>query len=232
MARGLGHTAPTYFVGTRDQPSTGCVDRSFFPFAECRFVTEPKALKKLLRMDALARRDALPVDWRVEMSLKIAETGAGEIAVMPGDVVSGFMPMRSEVDVRPLMSAFSQQGGRICVPAILDKTTIEFRELVRGAPLIDMGFGTVGPGPEAAVLNPVLMLVPLAAFDKVGNRIGYGAGYYDRAIERLKAKGIVPRLVAIAWDCQEVDMVPAEPHDVPLDAVLTESGLRRFNKCT
>ena len=183
-------------------------------------------------MDALARRDALPLDWRVEMSLKIAETGAGEIAVMPGDVVSGFMPMRSEVDVRPLMSAFSQQGGRICVPAILDKTTIEFRELVRGAPLIDMGFGTIGPGPEAAVLNPVLMLVPLAAFDKSGNRIGYGAGYYDRAIERLKAKGIVPRLVAIAWDCQEVDMVPAEPHDVPLDAVLTESGLRRFNKCT
>ena len=115
--------------------------------------------------------------------------------------------------------------------SILDKTTIEFRELVRGAPLIDMGFGTVGPGPEAAVLDPVLMLMPLAAFDSQGNRIGYGAGYYDRAIARLKAKGITPRLVAIAFNCQEVEAVPAEPHDVPLDALLTESGLRRFNRC-
>lgn len=173
----------------------------------------------------------MPLDWRVEKSLHIAEVGARDIAVLPGEVVSGFMPMRSEVDVRPLMAAMAERGGRICVPAIIDKTTIEFRELVRGAPLIDMGFGTVGPGPEAAVLDPVLMLMPLAAFDKLGNRIGYGAGYYDRAVERLKAKGIKPRLVAIAWDCQEVDAVPAEAHDVPLDAVLTESGLRQFNRC-
>jgi 5-formyltetrahydrofolate cyclo-ligase len=194
-------------------------------------VPDFKSLKKQLRLEALARRDALPLDWRVEMSLKIAEDGARELPVMPGDVVSAFMPMRSEVDVRPLIAAMAEKGGRICVPAILDKTTIEFRELVRGAPLIDMGFGTVGPGPEATVLDPVLMLMPLAAFDNQGNRIGYGAGYYDRAIARLKEKGITPRLVAIAYDCQEVEAVPAEPHDVPLDAVLTESGLRRFNRC-
>lgn len=195
-------------------------------------MSEAKIIKKNLRFQALARRDALPLDWRVEQSLYVADVGSHEIPVLPGEVISGFMPMRSEVDVRPLMAAFAEKGARICVPAILDKTTIAFRELVRGAPLIDMGFGTVGPGPEAAVLDPVLMLMPLAAFDKQGNRIGYGAGYYDRAIERLRAKGISPRLIAIAWDCQEVDNVPAEPHDVPLDAVLTESGLRRFNKCT
>ena len=198
----------------------------------CRSGVSPeKSLKKQLRLEALARRDALPLYWRVEMSLKIADDGARELVVMPGDAVSGFMPMRSEVDVRPLIAAMAEKGGRICVPAILDKTTIEFRELVRGAPLIDMGFGTVGPGPEAAVLDPVLMLMPLAAFDSQGNRIGYGAGYYDRAIARLKAKGITPRLVAIAFDCQEVEAVPSETHDVPLDAVLTESGLRRFNRC-
>lgn len=161
----------------------------------------------------------------------MADVAVTELSVLPGEVVSAFMPMRSEVDVRPVMFAFGAKGARICVPAILDKTTIEFRELVRGAPLIDMGFGTVGPGPEAAVLDPTLMLVPLAAFDQAGNRIGYGAGYYDRAIQRLRDKGITPRLVGIAFDCQQVEAVPLEPHDVPLDAMLTESGLRRFNRC-
>lgn len=195
-------------------------------------MSQAKILKKNLRLEALARRDALPLDWRIEKSLLIAEMGAKELPVLPGEVVSGFMPMRSEVDVRPLMAAMAEKGGRICVPAILDKTIIEFRELVRCAPLIEMGFGTVGPGPDAAVLDPTLMLMPLAAFDARGHRIGYGAGYYDRAIDRLHLKGIKPRLIAIAWDCQEIDHVPAENHDVQMDAILTESGLRRFNKCT
>ena len=93
--------------------------------------------------------------------------------------------MRSEVDVRPLMFALRENGARLCLPAILDKTTIVFRELVRGAALVDMGFGTAGPGEEAETLDPDIMLVPLAAFDSRGHRIGYGAGYYDRAIERL-----------------------------------------------
>lgn len=69
------------------------------------------------------------------------------------------------------------------------------------------------------------MLIPLSAFDKTGHRIGYGAGYYDRAITRLHEKGLNPRLIGIAFDCQEVPSVPAEPHDVRLDAILTESGL-------
>jgi 5-formyltetrahydrofolate cyclo-ligase len=195
-------------------------------------LTDFKALKKSLRSEALARRDALPVDYRIEQSLIMADVGSEQLAVLPGEVVSAFMPMRSEVDVRPLMFALGAKGARICVPAILDKTTIEFRELVRGAPLIDMGFGTVGPGPEAAVLDPTLMLVPLAAFDGNGNRIGYGAGYYDRAISKLRDKGVAPRLVGIAFDCQQVEAVPFEPHDVELDAILTESGLHRFAKCT
>jgi 5-formyltetrahydrofolate cyclo-ligase len=190
-----------------------------------------KALKKSLRIEALARRDALAIEYRIEQSLGMADVAIAELRILPGEVVSAFMPMRSEVDVRPLMFAFSAKGARVCVPAILDKTTIEFRELVRGAPLIDMGFGTVGPGPEAAVLDPTLMFVPLAAFDNAGNRIGYGAGYYDRAIQRLRDKGITPRLVGVAFDCQQVDVVPFEPHDVPLDAMLTESGLRRFKRC-
>ncbi len=152
-------------------------------------MTSPKELKKQLRKEALGRRDALDEFWRVEIALEMAETARDQIAIEPGQIVSGFWPMRSEVDVRPLMFALREKGARLCLPAILDKTTIVFRELVRGTPMVEMGFGTVGPHEEAAVLDPAVMLVPLAAFDARGHRIGYGAGYYDRAIARLVDKG-------------------------------------------
>ncbi|MBN9270706.1 MAG: 5-formyltetrahydrofolate cyclo-ligase, partial [Mesorhizobium sp.] len=127
-------------------------------------MTSSRDLKKHLRKEALARRDALDEFWRVEIALEMAETAKAEIAIEPGQIVSGFWPMRSEVDVRPLMFALREKGARLCLPAILDKTTIVFRELVRGAPMVDMGFGTVGPHEEAEVLDPSVMLVPLAAF--------------------------------------------------------------------
>ena len=187
----------------------------------------PTNLKRQLRLEALARRDSLDPTWRIEASLGIAE-GARALAVAPGEIVSGFWPIRSEVDVRPLLFALREQGARLCLPVILDKTTIAFRELVRGAPLVDMGFGTLGPGADAEVLDPTLMLVPLAAFDGRGHRIGYGAGHYDRAIARLTDAGRRPRLVGIAFDCQEVPLVPDEWHDVIIPEILTESGLRRF----
>jgi 5-formyltetrahydrofolate cyclo-ligase len=77
-------------------------------------------------------------------------------------------------------------------------------------------------------MDPAVMLVPLSAFDGRGHRIGYGAGHYDRAIARLIDKGVAPRLIGLGFSCQEVDSVPAEPHDRPLDAILTEDSLRGF----
>jgi 5-formyltetrahydrofolate cyclo-ligase len=192
-------------------------------------MTSLKTLKKHLRAEALGRRDALDAFWRVEASLEMAETARDSIEVGPGSIVAGFWPLRTEVDVRPMMFALREHGARLCLPAILDKTTIDFRELVRGAPMVEMAFGTVGPHEEAEVLDPTIMLVPLAAFDDRGHRIGYGAGYYDRAIARLHAKGLEPRLVGVAFDCQQVERVPEEDHDIVLHEILTESGLHRFN---
>ena len=185
--------------------------------------------KARLRRETLARRDAMPLDERIEASLKIAEHGAREIGFDPGIVISGFMPIRSEPDIRPLMAVLADRGARLSVPAIVDRQTIVFREMARGATMVDTGFGTVGPGPDAAVVHPQLMLVPLAAFDRQGNRIGYGAGYYDRAIGRLIADGFSPRLIGIAFDLQEIPAVPIHDHDRPLGAVLTESGLRMMS---
>ena len=190
-------------------------------------MTSLKELKKHLRAEALGRRDALVAEWRIEAALAMAAHADG-IGVEADSIVSGFWPIRTEADIRPLMFALRDRGARLALPAILDRETIVFRELVRGAPLIQMGFGTAGPGEDAEVLDPALMLVPLAAFDARGHRIGYGAGHYDRAISRLHGKGMRPRLIGIAFDCQEVPAVPNEEHDVQLNAILTESGLRAF----
>lgn len=185
-------------------------------------------IKKTLRLEALARRDALDAAWRAETALAMAAAARRELAAGRGSIVSGFWPIRSEADIRPLLFGLLDDGARVCLPAILDRTTIVFRELRRDTALIDMGFGTRGPGSDAAVLDPTVMLVPLAAFDGRGHRIGYGAGHYDRAIARLHARGLFPRLVGVAFDCQQVARVPDEPHDMVLPEILTESGLRRF----
>lgn len=191
---------------------------------------EKRDLKAQIRKERLAARDALPADLRLEHSLVMADCAGDVLPIEPGIVVSGFFPIRSEADVRPLMARLKARGARLCLPIVQDKETILFRELLPGAELIDTGFGTRGPGPEATVVDPDLLLVPLSAFDAHGNRIGYGAGHYDRAIARLREKGRHPRLIGIAFDCQEVAEVPYEAHDVRLEAVLTESGLRTFTE--
>ncbi len=190
----------------------------------------PKEFKAAIRNERLALRDAMTPEARIEGSLAMVEKAGDRIEFDPGTVISGFWPIRSEADVRPLMAHLRSRGARLCLPVVLDRETIVFRELVAGAPVVKTGFGTTGPGPEAAVLDPDILLVPLSAFDRTGHRIGYGAGHYDRAIDRLKAKGRVPKLIGIAFDCQEVASVPAEPHDVPLDGILTESGLSMFQQ--
>ncbi|OLP49903.1 5-formyltetrahydrofolate cyclo-ligase [Allorhizobium taibaishanense] len=186
-------------------------------------------LKSQLRQDSLARRDALSPALRQELSLAIARHGSErlpEIASLAGMMVSGFLPIRSEVDLRPLMAQLRHAQARLCLPVVLDRQTICFREWRADVALTDTGFGTSGPGPDAPVVDPDLLLMPLAAFDRNGNRIGYGAGHYDRAISRLRDKGRIPVLIGIAFSCQEVAEVPFEPHDVPLQAILTEHGLR------
>jgi 5-formyltetrahydrofolate cyclo-ligase len=191
-------------------------------------MTSSREQKQIVRQEALGRRDALDAMWRIEISLRVAEVGAPAIDFAPGTVISGFLPIRSEIDLRPLMFALGEKGARLALPVVIDRETIVFREMARGAAMVSTGFGTTGPGPEAEVLDPEIILLPLAAFDLRGHRLGYGAGHYDRAISRLHARGLKPRLIGVAFNCQQVKRVPDEPHDVILPEILTESGLKRF----
>ncbi len=180
--------------------------------------------KKILREETLAKRDSLSKDEREEMSTSACCHGKAVIQFEPGANISGFFPIRSEIDPRSLMDALAKRGARICLPVVLDRETICFRELVPGMKLVNTGFGTKGPPEDAAVLDPQILIMPMSVFDKQGGRIGYGAGHYDRAIARLIDKGIKLQLIGMAFDCQRIDSVPVEAHDQPLNAVITESG--------
>jgi 5-formyltetrahydrofolate cyclo-ligase len=181
------------------------------------------AQKAALRRTALARRDALPVEVRARAAEELAALVAG-LDLPAGAIVSGFWPIRSEIDPRPAMALLAARGHGLALPVILaDGETMIFRRWRADDTLVSAGFGLSEPGPEAQEVAPEVMLVPLAAFDRKGDRIGYGKGFYDRAIERLEARG--PRLkIGLAFATQEVDRVPAEPHDRRLDLILTEAG--------
>ena len=184
--------------------------------------------KKTLRQEALARRDRMRQEQRTIISQKLVDGLQKLLDCLKGKTVAGFWPIKSEIDPRPLMLALKEHGITLALPAIIDKTTMVFRIFDDGGKLVDMGFGTVGPSEEAKIVEPETLLVPLSAFDSKGNRIGYGAGYYDRAIASMRENGHNPLLIGLAFDCQKVSSIRAEPHDQKLAMILTESGLRSF----
>jgi 5-formyltetrahydrofolate cyclo-ligase len=175
------------------------------------------ARKALLRADALARRDALELDDRLIWDEAIAERVLA-LPVFTRGPVSAYWPMRSEADPRPILEALHERGLPLCLPAIVEKR-MHFRRWAPWEPIVPGGFGTLVPAPEEPEIDPAILIVPLAAFDRRGYRIGYGKGHYDRAIAELKPLATV----GIAYAAQEIEAVPAEAHDRPLDWIVTQA---------
>jgi 5-formyltetrahydrofolate cyclo-ligase len=177
--------------------------------------------KEQLRREAMARRDALPPDARQAAAEAIAARQF-PLAIMPGMIVSGFMSLKNEINPLPLMRKLAGQGARLALPVVAGRgKPLIMREWVFGEPLVAGVWGIREPKPEAAVVDPDILLVPLLAFDRAGHRIGYGAGYYDLTLTQLRARNPVIA-VGLAFAAQEVAAVPATPRDARLDLVLTE----------
>ena len=177
--------------------------------------------KEQLRREAIARRDALPPDARQAAAEAIAARQF-PLAITPGMIVSGFMPLKSEINPLPLMRKLAGQGARLALPVVAGRgRPLIMREWVFGEPLIAGVWGIREPKPEAAEVDPNILLVPLLAFDRAGHRIGYGVGYYDLTLAQLRARNPVIA-VGLAFAAQEVAAVPATPRDARLDLVLTE----------
>jgi 5-formyltetrahydrofolate cyclo-ligase len=183
--------------------------------------------KAELRAAALAARDALNGEQRAAAATAVAARGL-PVAVTPGTVVSAYSPIRSEIDPVPLMRALGAQGARLALPAVMARgKSLAFRAWSPNDRLLLGPLGILEPSPAAAEVSPDIMLVPLAAFDRLGHRIGYGAGHYDFTLAHLrKAKPITA--IGLAFAAQEIEAVPALQHDERLDYVLTETKLFDF----
>ena len=195
---------------------------------DVRAAEEMRRHKAALRAASLARRDALPEAARHEASGKVCAAVLDWIGSRAPTVISGFWPIRSEIDVRPVMREALARGHRVVLPRIdAGRLTFHAFDGDEGS-LVDGGFGTRVPAREAEILDPEIVLVPLAAFDERGGRIGYGKGYYDAALAGLASRRPFTS-IAVAFEAQRVEHVPMEPHDWPLDWLATEIGLRRAN---
>jgi 5-formyltetrahydrofolate cyclo-ligase len=150
------------------------------------------------------------------------------IEVVPGAIVSGFSPMKSEISPLPLLRRLADAGLSLALPVVTGRgQPLVMRAWSFGAPLVSGVWGIREPPADAPELYPDILIVPLLAFDRRGYRLGYGGGYYDRTIARLRTMKPVTA-VGIAFSAQQIEDVPITPRDERLDLVLTEAGTIDF----
>lgn len=143
-------------------------------------------------------------------------------------IVSGFLPIGSEIDTRPVLKALVGLGHTTALPVVVGKAQpLVFRKWSPGDDLISGSFGTFEPSASADEVIPEVMLVPLLAFDHAGYRLGYGGGFYDRTIEKIECVAPIVT-IGVAFSAQHVDTVPIGPYDKPLQWIATEIQLIRI----
>jgi 5-formyltetrahydrofolate cyclo-ligase len=189
---------------------------------------DSSAMKAGLRREALRRRRDVHARSGATAGNRIAALGMDLVAGLPGLCVSGYLPILDEIDPLPLMERLLASSYRLALPVVVAKdAALLFRRWVPGDTLADAPFGLREPLASSPALLPDILLVPLAAFDSAGTRIGYGGGYYDRTLELYRASRAVVA-IGIAFDEQEVPPFAPEPHDQRLDYLLTPTGVRTF----
>jgi 5-formyltetrahydrofolate cyclo-ligase len=180
-------------------------------------------LKTRLRAEAAAVRYQVSQSKGASAAQALARRGLLLIRALPNDhIIGGYYPIREELNPLPLLRALYDEGALIALPAILPGPAIMFRAWIPGTPLMRGQHGLSEPAASQPEAVPAIVLVPLLAFDGKGNRLGYGAGYYDAALRDLRSRGPVIA-IGLGFDEQQFPEIPREPQDEPLDMILTPS---------
>jgi 5-formyltetrahydrofolate cyclo-ligase len=198
-------------------------DPAELPSAELlRIKTEARALAKQRRAEAAASAGHAAAE-------AVAERVAGLLAGFPkATVVAGYWPIGTELDVHHTLSHLDLIGFGCALPIVVAKgEPLVFRTWTPQTPMERSGLGILAPAATVPEVDPDVLLVPLLAFDRAGYRLGYGAGFYDRTLERLRRSKRVTA-IGIGFAGQEVDSVPRDQYDQPLDWLVTENFVLRI----
>jgi len=185
--------------------------------------------KKELRATLLAQRRALPKETRRCAAGEAAAIFLDAIPRSAVDAVSGYWPIRGELDPRPLMASLTDHGHPLFLPVVLgDGQPLQFRGWRDGEALQTSSFGTKEPMADAPEGAPDIVIVPLLAFDEGGYRLGYGKGFFDMTLAELRRRGPNVLSVGFAYEAQRSDDLPRDDWDEPLDWIVTERKVRRI----
>jgi 5-formyltetrahydrofolate cyclo-ligase len=195
---------------------------------------EVRAARRRLRQQRLAL--SAPARTAAERAIRATLARLG--VFRRGAHVALYLPMRGEVNLEPCLETAWRRGTSVYVPVIVShrRRQMLFAPWIDGAARRTNAFGIVEPGSVAGARPAVgldVVVLPLVGFDAAGNRLGMGAGYYDRALRRRRERGPAwrrPLLVGVAYSFQQLPMIPASPWDVPLDVVVTERGVIVANR--
>ena len=178
--------------------------------------------KRTLRSAMLAWRRALSEEERRAGAAGLLATMRRERPIEAAEVISGFWPIKDEIDIRPLMAELHDKGCQLVLPVVQGRgLPLLFRSWRPGDPLEAGVFGTLQPSAQQKTLEPDALLVPLLACDAEGWRLGFGGGFYDRTLLGLRARRKVTA-VGVGFDGQIVPAVPHGPDDQRLDWMLTD----------
>jgi len=181
-----------------------------------------------LRGVAKARRAALTPAERAHAAQAVAQACLAEPKFAARQVIAGYWPLPEELDCRPILQRLLDDGRTVVLPAIIRRDgPLQMRVWEPDAPLYPAGFGTLAPSELAPQARPDLVLLPLLGFDRLGTRLGYGGGYYDRSFAEAEGR---PLMVGLAYGAQEFETIPRDEHDIALDAVVTETGIKEFGR--
>jgi len=189
--------------------------------------------KTRLRKALRAQRRGLSPEVQHATARTVAETALGEAHFPLGQHIALFSSADGEVDTGPLLDVLLARGKACYLPVLVEDTTsLLFRQLVPGRPLVTNLYGLKEPDAEAPVIAPEQLdtvFMPLVGFDGSGNRLGMGKGYYDRTFAFLMDNAAAgPVLIGLAHECQRVGKLEAAAWDVPLWGIVTGLGFSRF----
>jgi 5-formyltetrahydrofolate cyclo-ligase len=182
------------------------------------------AWRKQERARLLARRDAIALEDRRRDDARISEHLLAGFPQLAGMVVGFYWPMKGEFDPRVAVLRLRERGARAALPVVVRKAApLEFREWWPGIETTPGVFGL--PIPQGSpVLRPQACLIPPVGFDAQGYRLGYGGGYFDRTLAALDPQ---PLKIAVGREMNRIETIHPQPHDIPMDFIVTESGIRR-----